>query len=161
MRWISIPCRHGQHSRSGRRLTVRWPTFLPQFEFSPHVLCQGDLVGLNVLGTKILVLNTQKAINDLLDKRVSVYSDRPVFTAVGELMGLDQVRRVNFPHLCLLASHVNSNTTQESSVHVHGISFKHRHASCASRIVPSITYGLLAQVIDTDVREDRQYVRMY
>ena len=52
----------------------------------------GDLVGLNVLGNKILVLNSQKAINDLLDKRGSVYSDRPVFVAVGELMGLDRVR---------------------------------------------------------------------
>ena len=52
----------------------------------------GDLVGLNVLGTKILVLNSQKAINDLLDKRGNIYSDRPVFTAVGELMGLDKVR---------------------------------------------------------------------
>lgn len=46
---------------------------------------------MNVLGTKILVLNSQKRISDLLEKRGNVYSDRPVFVAVGELMGLDQV----------------------------------------------------------------------
>lgn len=52
----------------------------------------GDLVGLNVLGTKILVLNSHKAVTDLLEKRGNVYSDRPVFIAVGELMGLNRVR---------------------------------------------------------------------
>jgi len=31
-----------------------------------------------------------EAVNDLLDKRGHIYSDRPVFTVVGELMGLDQ-----------------------------------------------------------------------
>jgi len=33
-----------------------------------------------------------KTINDLLDKRGEIYSDRPVFTVVGELMGLGQVK---------------------------------------------------------------------
>ena len=32
-----------------------------------------------------------KAINDLLEKKGSIYSDRPSFTVVGELMGLGQV----------------------------------------------------------------------
>ncbi|OBZ74343.1 O-methylsterigmatocystin oxidoreductase [Grifola frondosa] len=50
----------------------------------------GDLVFLHGLGNQVLVLNSMKAINDLVDKRANVYSHRPVFTVVGELMGLGQ-----------------------------------------------------------------------
>ena len=53
----------------------------------------GDLVFFHGLGNNILVLNSMKAINDLLEKRGSIYSDRPSFTVVGDLMGLGQVRR--------------------------------------------------------------------
>ena len=51
----------------------------------------GDLVFFHGLGNNILVLNSMKAINDLLEKKGSIYSDRPSFTVVGELMGLGQV----------------------------------------------------------------------
>jgi len=50
----------------------------------------GDLVCLHGLGTNVLVLNSLQAINDLLDKRGNIYSHRPIFTVVGELMGLNQ-----------------------------------------------------------------------
>ena len=40
-----------------------------------------------------MVLNSQKAMNDLLDKRGYIYSDRPEFVGAGELMGLNRVRR--------------------------------------------------------------------
>ncbi|KAI0919557.1 hypothetical protein AcV5_001591 [Taiwanofungus camphoratus] len=50
----------------------------------------GDLVFFRGLGNNILVLNSMKVINDLLDKRGNVYSHRPGFTVVGELMGLGQ-----------------------------------------------------------------------
>ena len=43
------------------------------------------------LGNNVLVINSMKTINDLLEKRGNVYSDRPNFTVVGELMGLGQV----------------------------------------------------------------------
>ena len=52
----------------------------------------GDVVYLDVLGNSILVLNSLEAINDLFDKQALNYSDRPTFTMVGELMGLDRVR---------------------------------------------------------------------
>ena len=35
-----------------------------------------DVIYLNLLGTSIYVLNSVQAINDLLDKRSSIYSDR-------------------------------------------------------------------------------------
>ena len=52
----------------------------------------GDLIFFHGFGNNILVLNSMKTINDLLDKRGEIYSDRPVFTVVGELMGLGQVK---------------------------------------------------------------------
>ena len=51
------------------------------------------------LGNNILVLNSMKAVNDLLDKRGGIYSHRPVSTVAGELMGLDQVRILFNLHL--------------------------------------------------------------
>lgn len=51
----------------------------------------GDLVGLNILGTRVVVLNSHAMIVDLLEKRGNKYSNRPTFTVLGELMGLDQV----------------------------------------------------------------------
>ncbi|OBZ74404.1 O-methylsterigmatocystin oxidoreductase [Grifola frondosa] len=50
----------------------------------------GDLVYFHGLGSKILVLNSLKAIHDLLDKRGNNYSHRPIFTTLGELMHVDQ-----------------------------------------------------------------------
>lgn len=57
----------------------------------------GDLLFFRGLGSHVLVLNSMKAINDLLDKRSSVYSNRPTFTVVGELMGLGQVSSSSAP----------------------------------------------------------------
>jgi hypothetical protein len=52
----------------------------------------GDMVYVEALGKGILVLNSMKAVNDLLVDKPNLYSDRPTFTMVGELMGLDNVR---------------------------------------------------------------------
>lgn len=51
----------------------------------------GDLVFFQGFSNKVLVLNSMSAIDDLLEKRANIYSDRPLLTAVGELMGLGQV----------------------------------------------------------------------
>lgn len=61
----------------------------------------GDLVGLDVLGTKILILNSEKTITDLLEHRGHIYSDRPKFTVLGELMGLERVS--DSVSICMLA----------------------------------------------------------
>lgn len=37
----------------------------------------GDLLYLEILGQKILVINSEKVAEDLLDKRSQNYSDRP------------------------------------------------------------------------------------
>jgi hypothetical protein len=37
----------------------------------------GDLIYLNVIGQPIVVLNSRKVAADLLDRRATIYSDRP------------------------------------------------------------------------------------
>jgi len=39
----------------------------------------GDVIYFNALGRSIIVLNSAQAAIDLLDKRSSIYSDRPRF----------------------------------------------------------------------------------
>lgn len=51
----------------------------------------GDLVYVEALGNRLLILNTLEAVSDLLESRHAIYSDRPKFTMVGELMKLDGV----------------------------------------------------------------------
>ncbi|KAJ7771576.1 cytochrome P450 [Mycena metata] len=48
-----------------------------------------DILHLNVVGTSIIVLSTAEAANELLEKRASIYSDRPRFRMVNDLMGWD------------------------------------------------------------------------
>ncbi|KAJ7654696.1 cytochrome P450 [Mycena polygramma] len=48
-----------------------------------------DIIHLNVAGTSIIVLNSVEVANDLLDKRSSIYSDRPRLPMANELCGWD------------------------------------------------------------------------
>ncbi|RDB29524.1 hypothetical protein Hypma_015428 [Hypsizygus marmoreus] len=49
----------------------------------------GDLIYIYIFGNPILVLNSAKAASDLLEKRGSNYSSRPIRTMVVELIGWD------------------------------------------------------------------------
>ncbi|TFK57181.1 cytochrome P450 [Heliocybe sulcata] len=49
----------------------------------------GDLIYVRLLGNPILILNSAKVANDLLDKRGANYSSRPVRPMVNDLMGWD------------------------------------------------------------------------
>ncbi len=48
-------------------------------------ICVGDVVYIHVFGQGLVFLNSPEAVNDLLDKRGSVYSDKPQLVMVGEL----------------------------------------------------------------------------
>ncbi|PCH43939.1 cytochrome P450 [Wolfiporia cocos MD-104 SS10] len=50
----------------------------------------GDIIYLHIFRKPTLVLNSAQAVNDLLDKRNSIYSDRPRFILINELMGWDR-----------------------------------------------------------------------
>ncbi|KAJ3821601.1 cytochrome P450 [Lentinula raphanica] len=47
----------------------------------------GDICSVTVLGQPLIILNSTKVAVDLLDKRSSIYSDRPVLQMGGELCG--------------------------------------------------------------------------
>ncbi|KAI0029065.1 cytochrome P450 [Vararia minispora EC-137] len=47
----------------------------------------GDLVHLNVLGQHIIVINSYRAAVEMLDRKGSIYSDRPTFVMGSELCG--------------------------------------------------------------------------
>lgn len=49
--------------------------------------CAGDIPHIEVLGQHVIVLNSVKTAMELLDKKSSVYSDRPVLPMCGELVG--------------------------------------------------------------------------
>lgn len=44
-------------------------------------------MSINILGQPMIIINSAKVVEDLLEKRSSVYSDRPVFTFVGDIVG--------------------------------------------------------------------------
>ncbi|KAF8314415.1 cytochrome P450 [Clavulina sp. PMI_390] len=48
----------------------------------------GDVVYLSVFGRPMIILNSLEAINDLLVKRSSIYSDRPRAVMAGKIMGV-------------------------------------------------------------------------
>lgn len=52
---------------------------------SPICLCIGDVVYLHVFGQGLVFLNSPEAAFDLLDKRGSIYSDKPSLVMAGEL----------------------------------------------------------------------------
>ena len=58
--------------------------------FFNHIL-SGDIVHLQGIGQSIIILNSKQAIDDLLEKRRDIYSNRPRYTVVGEMMGVDRV----------------------------------------------------------------------
>jgi len=51
----------------------------------------GDISHVEVLGQHIVVLNSFKAAIGMLDKKSSIYSDRPTLTMAGELVGWNGV----------------------------------------------------------------------
>ena len=46
----------------------------------------GDMIYMTALGQPILILNTQKIAADLLERRSSIYADRPQFIVAGEFI---------------------------------------------------------------------------
>ena len=53
---------------------LRGPSFPPTYVLFWHV--GSDVLHVDVLGTHIVIINSVKAANELLEKRSSVYSDR-------------------------------------------------------------------------------------
>ncbi|KAF7329186.1 hypothetical protein MKEN_00179200 [Mycena kentingensis (nom. inval.)] len=55
-----------------------------------------DIIHLDVAGRSVVVVESAEAVRDLFETRSSIYSDRPVYTMLGELCGWD--RSISFMH---------------------------------------------------------------
>lgn len=53
----------------------------------PTKLRVGDICSVTILGQPLVILNSAKSTWDMLDKKSSIYSDRPVLEMGGELVG--------------------------------------------------------------------------
>lgn len=51
----------------------------------------GDVVYISFFGRPVIILNSAKALADLLEKRSAIYSDRPVFPFAGEMSVYDHL----------------------------------------------------------------------
>ncbi|EMD36016.1 hypothetical protein CERSUDRAFT_52754 [Gelatoporia subvermispora B] len=60
-------------------------------KFTEYKEKYGDLVYFRGLGKSVLVINSLKAMTDLLEKRANIYSGRPHLVFGHELMGLDRI----------------------------------------------------------------------
>ncbi|KAJ6573811.1 cytochrome P450 [Mycena vulgaris] len=69
---------------------LRLPTGAAWHTLMEWKIQYGDLVYLRGLGSRVLVVNSLSSIQELFEKGWNIYSHRPKFIAVGELMGLDQ-----------------------------------------------------------------------
>ncbi|KZT12691.1 cytochrome P450 [Laetiporus sulphureus 93-53] len=63
------------------------PKFDPWITFSRWQKTYGDIIYLEILGRPMVILNSSKIAKDLLDKRSSLYSDRPHLVMAGDLCG--------------------------------------------------------------------------
>ncbi|TDL26384.1 cytochrome P450 [Rickenella mellea] len=127
----------------------------------------GEMVYVEALGNGILLLNTIELVNEMLQKRSSIYSDRPTFVMAGELMGLDnsipmlqqgsawqKQRKVAHSHLGpaaikkyyrvqedIIALYINSVIEKPET-------FDTELRLTAGRVIMSITYGLPVHTSD-------------
>ncbi|KAG0699881.1 cytochrome P450 [Suillus ampliporus] len=67
------------------------PHIKPWLTFAEWGKRYGDLSHIEILGQHIIVVNSVKTAMDMMDKKSSVYSDRPVFPMAGELVGLKYI----------------------------------------------------------------------
>ncbi|KAF8884012.1 cytochrome P450 [Infundibulicybe gibba] len=100
----------------------------------------GDIMSLNVAGNPIIILNSQKAAADLLDRRASIYSDRP--RNIGTVR---QYYQTHVTEAIILASDIMHDPTQWN---------KHFHRTSASTIM-TVLYDTKTIVQDnnTTVKE--------
>ncbi|TDL19969.1 cytochrome P450 [Rickenella mellea] len=127
----------------------------------------GDMVYVEALGNGILLLNTVELVNEMLQKRWSIYSDRPTFVMVGELMGLDnsipmlqlgpmwqRQRKIAHSHLSPDAVKKYYSVQEDIiSLYLNSLienpeNFDSELRLTAGRVIMSVTYGLPVHTSD-------------
>ncbi|KZT07386.1 cytochrome P450 [Laetiporus sulphureus 93-53] len=97
-----VLAKHLMCSRKRLRLApgpIRWPLVgnvlqIPQLNpwltYSKWADTYGDIIHLDVLGRPVIIINSAEVARDLLDKRSSVYSDRPHLVMACDLVGYSE-----------------------------------------------------------------------
>ncbi|KAI0315767.1 cytochrome P450 [Amylostereum chailletii] len=143
--------------------------FRPWIAFTEWKAKYGDIVGVQVPGTKIIALNSQKVINDLFEKRGNIYSDRPFLPFAVE--GCDMKRSPALmpygPEWRACRKIQNVGLSPSAVKQYQGVQedisalmakeflekphdFFELSRLCAGRIVLAVTYGLSIKSIDND-----------
>ncbi|KAH0826412.1 cytochrome P450 [Lanmaoa asiatica] len=120
----------------------------------------GDLVYVEALGNRILIVNTLEAVSDLFESRHAIYSDRPGFTMVGELMRLNKSmpllqygeewkRQRKFTHMALSPEAVKKydSVGDFAAKYIDTLlenpdDFERQLRLTVGRIIMAVTYGL-------------------
>ena len=71
-----LPIVNGKTSNAGERNTVCQVPFSHEITENIKQLPDSDIIHLSAAGMSLIILNSVKAANDLLDKRSSIYSNR-------------------------------------------------------------------------------------
>ncbi|KZT07466.1 cytochrome P450 [Laetiporus sulphureus 93-53] len=66
------------------------PQLNPWLTYSKWADTYGDIIHLDVLGQPVIIINSAEVARDLLDKRSSIYSDRPHLVMAGDLVGYSE-----------------------------------------------------------------------
>ncbi|KAK0208256.1 cytochrome P450 [Desarmillaria ectypa] len=156
---------------------VEIPKLYPWRTYSQWKAEYGDVVYIHTFMNSIIVLNSARAISDLLEKRSGNYSSRPVRTMVQELMGWDWLfSSMSYGnrwkrHRNLFQKYFPINGTSEhhplqiGQTHVllrdlqrSPAEFGHHIRRTAAAIVLDITYGIH---IDDELGDNRDnYVKL-
>ncbi|KAJ7619659.1 cytochrome P450 [Roridomyces roridus] len=158
-----LPLPPGPKSQRWIPGSVDMPKIRPWLTYAPEWRkLYGDLIYIRVLGNPILVLNSVTVASDLLEKRSSKYSSRPVRTMVVELMGCDWFAS-SFPygpywqkHRAMFQRYLPQNDssirwhplqTQEAhallcSLFLKPAEFRHHIRTLSASIVLKMTYGV-------------------
>jgi hypothetical protein len=75
---------YGQSSPALRICSICWPLRL-HIDLLTHLLITGPVNYISVVNQGLLFLHTPEAVNDLLEKRGTFYSDKPHLTMAGDL----------------------------------------------------------------------------
>ncbi|KAF7358162.1 O-methylsterigmatocystin oxidoreductase [Mycena venus] len=105
------------------------PTEFEWLHWTTYKELYGAVSYTTVLGKEIVILNTLEACNDMLEKRSSAYSGRPIMPFAGEIVGWDQqlvlatygkhfrtMRKLAHHHLGTKAAAVAYHEVQETEV---------------------------------------------
>lgn len=76
----------GSLSQSGERNGV-WNLMSYLSSFIDLSVLPGPMTTVSVFGQTMIIVNSAKTANDMMDKKSAIYSDRPVMQMGGELVG--------------------------------------------------------------------------